>query len=68
MEEALKLRPNDTDLLLQLAKVKEETGDLDQALQLYQKILDISPNDEMAQNAYLKLRLKLLNKRKTSVQ
>ena len=68
MGEALKLRPNDTDLLLQLAKVKEETGDLDQALQLYQKILAISPNDEMAQNAYLRLRLKLLNKGKTSVQ
>ena len=68
MEEALKLRPNDTDLLLQLAKVKEETGDLDQALQLYQKILDISPSDEMAQNAYLRLRLKLLNKEKSSVQ
>ncbi len=68
MGEALKLRPNDTDLLLQLAKVKEETGDLDQALQLYQKILDISPSDEMAQNAYLRLRIKLLNKEKSSVQ
>lgn len=68
MGEALKLRPNDTNLLLQLAKVKEETGDLDQALQLYQKILDISPSDETAQNAYLRLRLKLLNKGKTSVQ
>ncbi len=68
MGEALKLRPNDTDLLRQLAKVKEETGDLDQALQLCQKILDISPSDEMAQNAYLRLRLKLLNKGKTSGQ
>jgi len=65
MKEALKLRPNDTDLLRQLAKVKEEAGDLDQALKLYQKILDISPGDEKAENAYLRLRLKLLNKGKT---
>jgi len=62
MEEALKLRPNDIDLLRQLAKIKEETGDLEQALQLYKKILDISPEDEMAENAYLRLRLELLHK------
>ncbi len=62
MEKALKLRPNDTDLLRQLAKVKEEAGELDQALQLYKKILDISPEDEEAENAYLRLRLELLGK------
>jgi len=68
MKEALKLKPNDIDLLRLMAKVKEEAGDLDQALKLYQKILEISPGDEKAENAYLRLRLKLLNKGKASVQ
>ncbi|UCH00438.1 MAG: tetratricopeptide repeat protein [Deltaproteobacteria bacterium] len=68
MKEALKLKPNDIDLLRLMAKVKEEAGDLDQALKLYQKILEIFPGDEKAENAYLRLRLKLLNKGKASVQ
>jgi len=66
--EALKLRPNNTNLLYQLAKIHEGTGNLDQALQVYKKILDISPDDEKAGKEYLRLRLKLLNKREESVQ
>ncbi len=62
MNEALKLRPDDTDLLRQLAQVKEEEGDLDEALGLYKRILDISPGDEKAENAYLRLRIELLNR------
>ncbi len=62
MERALKLKPNDTALLHQLAKVKEEGGDLKPALMLYKKILDISPGDEKAEEAYLRLRLRLLHK------
>ena len=64
MEKALKLKPNDTTLLHQLAKVKEEAGYLGPALQLYKKILDISPGDEKAEAAYLRLRLKTLRKGK----
>ncbi len=64
MEKALKLKPNNTNLLHQLARVKEEAGDLEQALLLHKKILDISPDDEKAENAYLRLRLKLLHKGK----
>jgi len=64
MEEALKLRPNDTTLLHQLAKLKEEAGDLDRALELYKKIVGISSDDEKAEEAYLRLRLKLLHKKK----
>jgi len=66
--EALKLRPNNTNLLHQLAKIHEGTGNLDQALQVYKKILDISPDDEKAGKEYLRLRLKLLNKSEESVQ
>ena len=64
MEKALKLRPNDTTLLHQLAKLKEEAGDLDRALELYKKIVSISSDDEKAEEAYLRLRLKLLHKKK----
>jgi len=66
--EALKLRPNNTNLLHQLAKIHEGTGNLDQALQVHKKILDISPDDEKAGKAYLRLRLKLLNKKEKNVQ
>jgi len=66
--EALKLRPNNTNLLHQLAKIHEGTDNLDQALQVYKRILDISPDDEKAGKEYLRLRLKLLNKREESVQ
>ncbi len=61
MNAALELRPNDTGLLRQLAQVREEQGDLAQALELYKKIMDISPGDEEAENAYLRLRLELLH-------
>ena len=63
MNAALELRPNDTGLLRQLAQVREEQGDLAQALELYKKIIDISPGDEEAENAYLRLRLELLHER-----
>ncbi len=68
INEALKLRPNNTNLLHQLAKIHEGTGNLDQALQVYKKILAISPDDEKAGKAYLRLRLKLLNKGKSNLQ
>jgi len=64
MKKALKLRPNDTNLLHQLAKIKEEAGDLNEALLSYKRILDISPGDEKAEEAYLRLRLRLLHKGK----
>ena len=68
IKNALKLRPNNIILLHQLAKINEGTGNLNQALQVYKKILDISPDDEKAGKEYLRLRLKLLNKTKASVQ
>jgi tetratricopeptide (TPR) repeat protein len=64
MEQALGLRPEDTVLLHQLAKLKEDKGDLERAFELYKKILKLSPNDEKASEAYLRLRLELLSKGK----
>jgi len=62
MEETITLRPNNIDLLQQLAVAKEESGELETALDLYQKILDLSPGDEKAEEASLRLSLKLLDK------
>jgi tetratricopeptide (TPR) repeat protein len=64
LEKAIRLRPNDTELLHQLATLKEASGDLEPALALYKKILAISPDDEKAEEAYLRLRFKLLHKGK----
>ncbi len=62
MEEALKLRPNDADLLFDLAEIKEEMGKPEEALKLYKKVIEIAPENEKAQSAYLRLRLELLGK------
>ena len=63
MEDALAKRPDDIDLLQQLAQAKENSGDLEAALSLYQKIIDLSPGEESAEEACLRLRLKLLDKK-----
>ena len=68
IQNALKLKPNNIPLLHQLAKINEGTGKLEQALQVYKKILDISPNDKKAGEAYLRLRFELLNKKRESIQ
>jgi tetratricopeptide (TPR) repeat protein len=64
LEKAIRLKPNDTELLHQLATLRVASGDLEPALALYKKILALSPDDEKAQEAYLRLRFKLLHKRK----
>ena len=46
----------------ELAKLKEDKGKLESAFSLYKRILKISPNDEKAAEAYLRLRLELLSK------
>jgi tetratricopeptide (TPR) repeat protein len=63
MEEALARKPDDIDLLQQLAQAKESSGDLQAALSLYQKIIDLSPGEESAEEACLRLSLKLLDKK-----
>ena len=53
----LKIRPNDIVTLLQLAKLMEKRGDYSEALSIYKRIIKISPDNEEAQNGYLRLRL-----------
>jgi tetratricopeptide (TPR) repeat protein len=62
VEETITSGPKDISMLQQLAAAKEESGQLEAALGLYQKILDISPGDEKAEEACLRLSLKLMDK------
>jgi hypothetical protein len=64
MEDALARRPSDIGLLQKLAQAKESSGDLQAALSLYQRIIDLSPGEESAEEACLRLSLKLLDKKK----
>jgi tetratricopeptide (TPR) repeat protein len=59
IDEILKIRPNDIVSLLQLAKLKEKQGNSKESLESYQKIADISPGHEEAEEAYLRLLLQL---------
>jgi len=58
MEEILKLRPNDLDLWLQLARLREKNNQIAGAVRAYKRVLEISPENTEASEAYLRLRLK----------
>jgi tetratricopeptide (TPR) repeat protein len=58
IEEILKVRPKDVKLLTHLARLRENNGDLDGAMEIYKRIIDISPGNEEAEEAYLRLRLR----------
>lgn len=58
MEEILKLRPNDLDLWLQLARLREKNNHIAGAARAYKRVLEISPEHTEAQESYLRLRLK----------
>jgi tetratricopeptide (TPR) repeat protein len=60
MNEVLKLKPKDVSLLLDVAKLSEKLGKDKEALAAYKRILEVSPGNEEAGAAYLRLRLKQL--------
>jgi len=62
IHEILKIKPKDITLLLQLARLSEKQEKFKEALEAYKKIIDISPGHEEAEEAYLRLRLKVLPK------
>jgi tetratricopeptide (TPR) repeat protein len=62
MERILKIRPRDVHLLMDLAKLREKYGDLSGALAAYKKVVDLAPDNEEAQNGYLRLRLKVMER------
>lgn len=60
LSQLAKLKPKDVDLLLQLARLQENLGNVKEAMETYKKILEISPGHQEAEEAYLRLRLKEL--------
>jgi tetratricopeptide (TPR) repeat protein len=56
----LKQKPNDVPTLLQVARLYEKIGKPADALKVYKKILDLSPDNEEAEEAYLRLRMETL--------
>jgi tetratricopeptide (TPR) repeat protein len=58
IEELVKARPEDIPLLLRLAKLRENRGELKEALRAYKTIIELSPGHAEAEEAYLRLRLK----------
>jgi len=54
------LKPKDVNLLLQLAKLQENQGNVKEAMETYKKVVEISPDHQEAEEAYLRLRLKEL--------
>jgi tetratricopeptide (TPR) repeat protein len=58
IKEILKIRPKDISLWLHLANLQEKHGDLGGALTSYKQVLDLSPEHEVAGEAYLRLRLR----------
>jgi tetratricopeptide (TPR) repeat protein len=57
MREILKLRPKDVDLWLQLARLAEKLGRNKEATEAYRHVMELSPDNQEAQDAYLRLRL-----------
>ncbi|MEE4353486.1 MAG: tetratricopeptide repeat protein [Desulfatiglans sp.] len=65
IEEVLKARPKDLELLHHLAKLLEKQGRPSEALKTYRRMLDLSPDHEEAQEAYLRLRLEVVKGEKS---
>ena len=60
MERYLKKKPNDVQTLMQLAALYEKLGRIKDALGIYKKVLGLSPDNEAAQDSYLRLRMEVL--------
>ena len=60
IEDYIKNKPEDVSTLIQLAGLYEKTGRLNDSLKIYKKVLELSPDNEKAQEAYLRLRLEAL--------
>jgi tetratricopeptide (TPR) repeat protein len=58
IEDRLKVEQGNIGLLIHLARLREKMGDPAAALEVYKKIIDLSPGNEEAEDAYLRLRLR----------
>lgn len=62
IDELLKINPGDVSLMLQMARLLEKQGKLNEAMEAYKKVVERSPDNEEAGEAYLRLRLKGVGK------
>ena len=58
IDQLLDKDPHNVDMLMQKAGLQEKGGDVNGALETYKKIINISADNEEAEAAYLRLRLK----------
>lgn len=58
MEALLKARPKDVRLWLDVARLREKAGNIPGAVEAYAQVIAMSPGHEEAEEAYLRLRLK----------
>ena len=57
MQKILKMRPKDVLMLLQFAQLQEKRGNSEDAVDTYQRILDVSPGHKKAKEATIRLLL-----------
>jgi tetratricopeptide (TPR) repeat protein len=57
LREILKLRPKDSALWLQQARLSEKLGRNQEAMEAYKRVMELSPGLQEAEEAYLRLRL-----------
>jgi tetratricopeptide (TPR) repeat protein len=57
LREILKLRPKDSALWLQQARLSEKLGRNQEAMEAYRRVMELSPGLQEAEEAYLRLRL-----------
>ena len=53
----MKLRPKDPVLWLQLARLSEKLDRNQEAIEAYRHVMQLSPDNQEAEDAYLRLRL-----------
>jgi tetratricopeptide (TPR) repeat protein len=58
MEAIVRLRPEDTVMLMNLARLQEKRGKYAEALDAYEKVVTLDPANEEAAEGYLRTRLK----------
>ncbi len=57
LEEMLKIRPADAKLWLSLARLREKNGQPAPAQEAYRRVIELTPGNQEAEEAYLRLRL-----------
>ncbi len=62
MKSAVRKRPEDIPLLLQMGKLYEKMGKTDSAMDIYRKIINISPKNQKAKDNFKRLALALAGK------